>query len=114
MEIVKKEQVRIVELSSACVVQEYDIHDKDLNIAVAEINGRYPQEGWVVNRTCKELAFVVTGSGTITIEDQQIELKEGDSILIHPHEKYFWQGTMKLILPCAPAWHAEQHKNIKE
>jgi len=41
------------------VSNEYETDDKDINVALVEINGRYPDKGRVYNTICKELVYVV-------------------------------------------------------
>jgi len=60
------------------------------------------------NRICKELIFVIEGIGKIFIEREEILLKAGDTILIEPNERYYWEGSFKLLPACTPAWYIEQ------
>lgn len=92
---------------------EYPLEDKDINGAVIELSGRYPDTGRVVNLKCKEIAYVISGSGKIVVENEEINLSEGDMILVEPGEKYFWEGKLKIFVPCAPAWYPEQHKEVE-
>lgn len=112
MKIVKNQQTKIFQNSKVCKAIEYPLGDKDINGAVIELNGRYPDKGRVVNLKCKELAYVVKGSGKLIVEGKEVELNEGDLALIEPGEKYFWDGNMTMFMPCTPAWYPEQHKEI--
>jgi quercetin dioxygenase-like cupin family protein len=47
------------------------------------------------------------------IEGKEINLKAGDLILIEPGEKFFWDGSMTLFIPCVPAWHPEQYRKVE-
>ena len=69
MKTVKKEQTKRFENSPTCVALEYPIGDKDINGAVIELNGRYPEMGRVVNTECKEIAYIIEGNGLIVIEE---------------------------------------------
>lgn len=62
----------------------------------------------VVNQKCKELAYVIRGSGKVVIEGKEIKLKQDDLVLIEPEERY-----MEMFVFCVPAWYPEQHKEIK-
>ena len=88
--------------------------DTDINIALIEINGRYPDQDIVTNEEVKETVFVVEGKGKIVIDKKECEIEEGDAILILPNQKYFFDGSLKLVISCNPAWYPEQHKNIQE
>ena len=87
--------------------------DKNINGAIIKLNGRYPDKGRMVNLECKELVYIIKGSGKITVENSETELKEGDLILIKPKEKYFWEGKFDMFVSCTPAWRPEQHKSVE-
>lgn len=53
------------------------------------------------------------GNGRVVVEEKEVRLHQGDLVLIEPGEKYFWEGKMELFMPCTPAWHPEQHKEVK-
>lgn len=108
--LVKKADCIRCENSSSCVVYEYPTEDKDINVAFAELNGRYPNEGYVSNTIVKEILYVLSGKGKIVIEEDENELAEGDMVTIPSNKKYFLEGNLKLIIPCTPAWSSEQHK----
>lgn len=114
MVVVKKEECVQYTHSPYCFINAYPLGDKDISIVIAEVNGRYPESGWVVNEKCKEIGFVLKGSGTLTTEKQAVVLFEGDAVLINAGEKYFLQGNMMLLLPTAPAWYGAQHKQSEK
>lgn len=113
MKVIKRSQTREFKNSEVCTAIEYPLGDKDINGAIIKLSGRYPNNGRVVNARCKELAFIMRGSGKIVVEDKEVELHGGDLILIEPGEKYYWEGDMEMFVPCTPAWYPEQHKEIK-
>lgn len=88
------------------------MNDKDINGAVISIKGRSPESGRVVNNGCKEMAYVVEGSGKVEIEDIEVLLNQGDVIIIDAGERYFWNGNMTLFVPCVPAWTPEQSQEV--
>lgn len=113
MEIIHKNQTKEFKNSDVCNVTEYLLTDKDINGAIIEISGRYPNKGRVINLKCKELAYIIEGSGIVVVEGEEIKLSNGDLILIKAGEKFFWKGNLKMFVPCAPAWHAEQYKEVE-
>ena len=113
MKFISKNQTKIFKNSENCTAIEYPAGDKDINGAVIELTGRYPIKGRIVNLKCKELAYVIKGSGKIVVEGKEINLNEGDLILIEPGEKYFWEGNSKIFASCTPAWYLEQHKEVE-
>jgi mannose-6-phosphate isomerase-like protein (cupin superfamily) len=113
MKIVHENQARKFKNSDTCMATEYPLGDKDINVAYVEVLGRYPAEGRVMNEKCKELAYIMEGSGKIVVEGEEISLNERDLILLEPGERFYWEGNMKMLVPCAPAWYAEQHKELE-
>ncbi|MBU3965254.1 DUF861 domain-containing protein [Patescibacteria group bacterium] len=113
MKFLSKNQTKIFKNSDTCTAIEYPLDDKDINGAVIELNGRYPEKGRVVNLKCKELAYIINGSGKAVIEGKKIKFSEGDLILIEPGEKFFWEGNAIMFISCAPAWYSEQYKEAE-
>lgn len=114
MKVVRYQATKKVQNGEHCVVSEYPLDDRAINGAYVELTGREPDEGRVVNTVCKELAYVISGSGSIEIEGSEIFLEAGDIVLIEPGERFFWSGTMKLFLPCHPAWYPEQYQKVSQ
>lgn len=110
--IQKKDSVRF-ENGEFCIAFEYPMEDKDINGAVIELSGKYPTKGRVMNEVCKELVYVIKGSGKVNVEDKEFQLDEGDLFMINPGEKYFFDGKMTLCVPCSPAWYPKQHKEVE-
>ncbi len=113
MKIVHENQTKKFKNSDVCIATEYPLGDKDINIVFLEVQGRYPTKGRVINEKCKELAYIMEGGGMIVVEDKKIELKEDDLILLEPGERFYWEGNMKMLVSCAPAWYTEQHKEVE-
>jgi len=113
MKIVHKNQTETFKNSDVCIATEYSLGDSDINGAVIELKGRYPDTGRVVNKKCKELAFIIEGSGKVVVEKKEVKLYKGDLVLIEPGEKYFWEGNLTMFVPCTPAWYPEQHKKVE-
>lgn len=113
MKIIRKDQTEKFNNGEHCVAIEYPLGDKDINGAVIELAGRYPEKGRVVNLKCKELAYVINGFGKVEVEGKEINLREGDLILIEPGEKYFWDGNLSMFVSCTPSWYVDQHKEVE-
>jgi mannose-6-phosphate isomerase-like protein (cupin superfamily) len=114
MKIATKEQTTKFKNGDTCAAYEYPLNDKDLDTAVVEVIGKYPVDGSAVNTICKELAYVLKGSGKIFIEGKEYKLEEGTEVLIEPNEKFSWEGNFTLIISCTPAWYPKQHKLINQ
>mgnify|MGYP001558260081 FL=1 len=113
MKIVHQNETKEFKNSDQCVAIEYPMNDKDINAAVGKITGRYPDSNRVVNTKCKELAYVISGSGKVVVEDKEYLLNVGDVVLIEPGERYYWEGHFDVFMPCTPAWYSEQHQEVE-
>ena len=113
MKLVRRSEANEYKNSDACTAFEYQMNDKDINGAVIRLNGRYPDSGQVTNKVCKELVYVIKGSGKVVAEGQETELNEGDLAMIMPGEKYYFAGDLEMFMPCTPAWYAEQHEEAE-
>lgn len=114
MEFIKKEEA-ISYSGDGYSGIDYPSKDKDINFAVININGRSPKNGFQVNTECKELLYIMNGSGTMYLqkENQKIDFKEGDCILIDKNECYAFEGDFTAAVPCTPAWTSEQHEYVE-
>lgn len=111
MKVIKYNNALKGKNSEKCKTLEYSFMDKDIDLGIATISGRYPDKGYGVNLISKELIYVIEGSGTLNFENERIEFSEGDSILIEPNEKYYYDTEYcKISMSCTPAWSMEQHK----
>lgn len=113
MKNVKKADARIFKNSDKCIAYEYPTKEKNLNMTVIDIEGRYPEEGQVVNKVCKEIIYVAQGSGKIVVEGKELELNAGDQVFINAGEKFYYSDCQfRLIVSCAPAYYPEQHIQV--
>ncbi|MFA5130884.1 MAG: cupin domain-containing protein [Patescibacteria group bacterium] len=113
MKIIHKEQTKRVANGKNCIAVEYPLGDEDINGSIIELTGREPDTGGAMNRECKELAYIIHGSGKVTIDDRIIALSPGDLVLIESGEKFFWEGNMTMFMPCTPAWRPNQYIKVE-
>ncbi len=114
MRHIPKSQAKKVDVGAGDVL-EYDIGDPDIDIAIATINDKYPQSGFVVNETVKELLYVLSGSGKLVTKDSSIELSPQDQVFIDKGELFRYEECKSLVVAaaCTPAWKPEQHKEVE-
>lgn len=112
MKKISKNEAHEFKNSDVCIALEYPLHDSEINIAEITITGRYPDAGRVMNQKCKEVAFVMEGSGKAVVDDREVSLSKGDAVLIEVGEKIYWQGNLTLLISCTPAWSSEQYTHI--
>jgi quercetin dioxygenase-like cupin family protein len=112
MQIVRSDDARKYENADTCVAFEYETEDPDINIARVEVSGRYPIEGAAKNTLVKELVYVESGSGEVSIDGIPYVIAKGDVVSIEKGEEVFWNGVMTLVIACAPAWTPEQYEHV--
>ena len=112
MKLIKYSQTNKFKNSDVCIATEYPLNDKDINIAVIKLKGRYPDKGSAINKKCKEMAYISKGKGQVTVNGLTKKLSKGDVVLIDKGEKYFWNGNMEMVMPCTPAWTHQQHSIV--
>ena len=115
MKIIRKDEAITGTNSDKCKTIEYSFGDKDIDVGVATITGRYPEKGYCMNLVSKELIYIIEGNGTIYFEKEKVHFSKGDSILIEPKEKYYWEAQYCVVsMACTPAWSFEQYKTVEE
>ena len=110
MKIVKKEEADILKNSDTSSLLEYSIklNEKNIDLCINTISGRYPEKGYCTNKVCQEICYILEGKGSINKKDEVIDFKAGDVIFIDKNDIYFWNGECKMIAVCTPAWYKGQ------
>jgi mannose-6-phosphate isomerase-like protein (cupin superfamily) len=113
--LIRKSERKEKQLARDSFVWEYPLHNKNLGVATAKINGRFPESGRTVNKVCQEVYYVVSGSGKLFVENEEIDLGEGDIYQINSGKKYYVIGkNLVLVCPTHPEWYPEQQEIIKD
>jgi mannose-6-phosphate isomerase class I len=107
MEIIRKEQSKKFQKDDI-TAYEYPSQNKNINSAYVEIRGRHPKEGFICNKDCTELIFIIRGFVTLTTEKESFQLQEKDQVIINPNEKYFLEGDCDVVAPSTPPWTPNQ------
>lgn len=112
--LIKKEDTEEKKNSESCIVREYHTESKRMQLAVAKINGRYPEQGASFNEASEMIYYIMSGSGRINYDGKFYDLKEGDLFFIKPKTKYWVEGNLLIAIPSSPPWNAAQYKHVKE
>lgn len=100
--------------SQNCIAFEYEFAgEKDINNAVIELSGRYPDDGFALNLICTEIIYVIEGIGRVHADETEMRLEVGDMVRLKPKERYYFDGKMKLLISSSPAWYPEQYQTVK-
>ena len=111
MKVIKSNEVFEGSNSEKCKIFGYPFEDKDMDICVSVITGRYPDSGYCKHLVCKELIYVLEGSGKLHFEDKVVDFAAGDAVWVNPNEKYYWETNYcKVTITCSPAWYKEQYE----
>ena len=114
MKIIKHKNVITKFNSTACKITEYPFENESFDLSIAQINGRYPENDYCLNKECDEIFLLTEGQVTLTKKGSQPEtLTYGDSVFLNAGEAYFWNGNCRMVVSCSPAWNADQYKIIK-
>lgn len=95
---------------------DYPVMDSDIDFAVIKINGRSPEIGYQVNTECKEILYIIKGSGILFLRENSstYPFNEGDVLLLQKGEYYAFDGNFVAGVSCNPAWRSEQHQYVEE
>src|SRR3989344_8584998 len=110
MIIIKKAESNKISPSLSTTVREYLMDEQAISGAVAEINGRYPEQGFAINKVSKELVYILTGNGEVITQSNKTEFGQGDVILIDKNEQFSWQGNFSMFMVTTPKFDSKQHK----
>lgn len=114
MELVKKSQSIKLTPTLSTTIWEFPTNDTTISGALAQIKGKYPETGYVLNEVSYELVYVVSGSGRLVMPEKTVTFNQGDQILLVPNEKYRWEGNFTIFMATAPKFEPQQHKVLEE
>ena len=86
----------------------------DIDMAVIEIDGRYPETGFLINEVCKEAVYILSGSGTLIGKGTTLSFEAGDGLYVDSEQKFAWEGTFKAVFTLTPAFSPFQHREVEE
>lgn len=109
---VKKSKAKVFSRPT-CTVYEYG-GTTNLDLAVGEIKGRYPEKGWVRNTKVDETYFVIVGKGKVYLEKEIFEVNEGDLVMIEKNKWYRAEGNLTVVIACSPPWSPGQYEEREE
>ncbi len=106
---VSKSQVVKVVPTKSTIIYEYPGDSNAGSMAIADIKGRYPRQGLVLNKECTEFAYILDGNGYLFTSNKKIVCKQGDLLIISPKEPFAWQGDLKVLIFCTPPYDNAKH-----
>lgn len=92
---------------------EYDFPEATMNVARILINGRYPMEGFTINREVDSIVHVVNGEGLAEMQDgTTIRLMPNDQLHLAAGDAYCFEGNFEILYSATPKWSPEQATRI--
>lgn len=114
MQIIRENEKRTLTPLAHVTIHEYDTHDPAISGATAVIKGRYPERGYVMNKVCKELVYILEGSGTLIMPSGSVSFAKGDELFIDAGEVYAWEGDMVVYMATTPLFDPAQYVEIDD
>ena len=82
------------------------------NLIYQEVDGGHNEE--FLNSRSAFIYYIVEGRGIFVIEDEEIPVEAGDTVIVPPGKRFYYLGKMKQVLVTAPAWEEGTDKIIKK
>lgn len=109
MKLVRNSERKEFRNGKYCTAYEYALGNKEIDGAVIVFTGRYPERGMVTNQKCKELFYVIKGSGKLVTGSNEVSFSDGDLLFVEAGENYCWEAQATVFTSSNPAWYPEQH-----
>lgn len=103
----------LFENSNVCRGASYPAGSADIDGAVITVSGRYPSEGFLTNDICKELVYIVSGTGILLSPSETVRFNEGDVVFIDKNETFAWDGSFVGFFATTPRFDPGQHREVK-
>lgn len=113
--LVKKLDSKKIQEHEVATFFEYELPFEKFSVGVSVVNGRYPNQGFDVDEQIDQVWYVESGRGKVWIAGRELQVSNGDMVLIPKGEKYWIEGeALRLVVSSSPPWFAKQHKHIKK
>lgn len=94
-------------------IYDYNLPNSSIGLSYQELNGRVPTSGAGVNSVCREWYYVISGNGSVTINDETESIEAGDVVVIEPNQaSYLDAHDLKILTITDPDWNEQQYKLI--
>lgn len=82
---------------------------EEIGISYREHDGRVPEKGWWRNTVCLEFSYIISGRGTLFIDEETFALEPGDLAVIKPNSKHrLVAEQITMLTITSPNWYKEQ------
>ena len=112
---ISKDKTERFQNGATCTIHKYTFPSENLGLVTAEIHGRYPEQGKVLNEVSDETYLVTSGSCTIHHQSGDYQLSQGD-VFFFPKGNWYWveADRLSVVVCTAPPWSPEQHRHLHD
>lgn len=57
--------------------------------------------------------YVIKGNGTFVLDDEPVEVKATDLVVVPPNTRIHYFGAMKMLLTVSPAWQVDNEVHVR-
>lgn len=92
----------------------FSLKTKKSNISEIQLTERYPQKGFVFNKTSEMVVYVLKGRVTLNLNKRNSLLKKGSVVLVKTNQKYYWipKPSVTLLIFSTPPWKVRQQRVV--
>lgn len=113
--IIQKSKTTKIPVNAHHVVWDYPMVNSSVGFSYQEIQGETPEHSWWKNTVCDEWYYVLSGTGTIYVEDACEQCHEGDIVILPVGKKHKIVGNhLRMIAITKPDWCEEQAQIIND
>lgn len=81
------------------------------NVCYVEVEEGHFQEFF--DKKSHFIYYIIEGYGTFVLDDEKVEVKGTDLIVVPPKTRIHYFGKMKMVLTTAPEWKEENEQHIR-
>ena len=89
----------------------YNENVPSANVVYVEVDGGHMQE--FIDVKSHFMYYIIEGSGVFILNDEKIDAKAKDLIVVPPNTKIHYFGKMKMTLTVTPAWKEENEVHVR-
>jgi mannose-6-phosphate isomerase-like protein (cupin superfamily) len=113
VKVVRSNQQKPFENGPTCGGYDFPDVSNELGAAVISVNGRYPEQNFLVNEKTNEMVYVISGRGTLLSPSEDVlEFTAGDVVYVGSNEVFAWLGEFTGFFANTPPFDPAQHTEV--
>ncbi len=112
----KKElkETKIFRPDENTVVNNFGDLSGDLSVARIKVDGRHPLDGYFANQICDSMMYILEGTGSIFVKQEEYKVKNDTVVHIGKKEEYYFEGEFVFLYISTPPFDDNQLKVIQQ